>query len=185
MSWQTDDGKHEGWVAATFADGALGSGWGAPTAAQLGRQVRAEDHGVTVARIGDRYLPVAEWQYRPEAEVTGWVTACECGWRGEPWTRVTAPDDQDLAARRVYSPDVDGPQGFHDAGHAEWKEHIGPHEILTEIATLSHEHAEVGRRLAETVARARAGGASWAEVGSAAGMTRQSAHERWRSVSSV
>lgn len=171
MSWQTDDGKHEGWLAPTFTDGALGSGW--------------SHQGVMVTRIGERELEYEQWQHRPEAEVTGWVTACECGWRGLPWTRVTAPDDQDLAARRVYSPDADEPQGVHDASHAEWKEHVSPHEILTEVAALSREHAEVGRRLAEAVARARAAGASWTDVGGAAGMTRQSAHERWRSASSA
>ncbi|WP_345054267.1 hypothetical protein [Arthrobacter methylotrophus] len=35
------------------------------------------------------------------------------------------------------------------------------------------------RKLARTVVAARAVSASWADIGRAAGMTRQAAHERW------
>lgn len=40
-------------------------------------------------------------------------------------------------------------------------------------------HAATARALDEAVQRARAAGASWAAIGQAARMTRQSAHERW------
>lgn len=189
MTWQTDDGKHEGWVAPTFADGGIGSGWAGPAPG-------TGNGGVLVARIGDRELDYDDWQYRPEAEVTGWVMACNCNpdprrWRGkrvllgQPWTRVTSPAEQDLAARRVYSPGGDygdGPREIEDACHAEWRAHVRPDEVLAEVSTLAAEHADVGQRLAEVVGRARAVGVSWTDIGAAAGITRQSAHERWRHV---
>lgn len=178
MTWQTDDGKHEGWVAPTFADGGLGSGWGVAATGE-------GTAGVLVARIGDRELDSDDWQYRPEAEVTGWVMACDCGWRGQPWTRATSLADQDLAARRAYSPGDnygDGPREIEDACHTEWLAHIRPHQVLAEISTLTAEHADVDQRLADAVGRARAVGVSWTDIGAAAGITRQSAHERWRHV---
>lgn len=52
---------------------------------------------------------------------------------------------------------------------------------LTQVAALSALRAEVCQQLDEAVVTARAAGASWSEVGRAAGMTRQSAHERWAS----
>jgi len=183
MSWQTDDGKHEGWAAQTFADGGLGSGLGSPTARELGREPRAEDYGVLVSRIDGRELAYDDWQYRPEAEVTGWVSVCECGWRGTPWTRVTIPAEQNLTARRAYTVPGDlgdSPREVEDACHAEWKEHIRPHLVLAEVADLAEQHTDVGRRLADAVGRARAVGATWTDIGAAAGITRQSAHERWR-----
>lgn len=185
MGWTTDDGKHEGWAAPTFTDGALGSGWGAPPAERLGRELTAEDYGVLVAWIGQRELEYDEWQYRPEAEVTGWVAACGCGWRGTPWTRVADPAEQNVADRRAYSGGGDfdqAPREVEDACHAEWHEHVRPHQVLADIVGLADAHAEIGRRLADAVGRARAVGASWADIGAAAGMTRQSAHERWRNV---
>src|SRR5215207_5044816 len=106
MGWQTDDEKHEGWLAPTFADGGLGSGY--------------FSEGVLVARIGEQELEVEQWQYRPDDDVIGWLTVCECGWRGQPWTRVREAGEQDLAVRKVYSFDSFAPTPVDDAAHAEW-----------------------------------------------------------------
>lgn len=168
MTWELEDGQHEGFLAPTFADGGLGGG--------------SSSRGVNVTRIGDRDLPIEQWQDRPYADVIGWTTVCECGWRGPLWERVADPDEQDLAARKVYSEDGYG-DDLEATSHAEWKDHVRPFEGLGEIAALARQHATIGRQLADAVARARTGGASWADVGTAAGMTRQSAHERWRNVS--
>lgn len=40
-------------------------------------------------------------------------------------------------------------------------------------------HGEASEQLDQAVARARDYGASWADIGRAVGITRQSAHERW------
>jgi hypothetical protein len=177
MTWMTEDGTHEGWVAARFADGAISGGVG-----PAGYRVSYDADG---AEAWQR----EEW--RPDAAVVGWMGACTCGWRAEPWARVAAQAEEDLAARRAFGDylaedgrvlfDVDH-AAIADAVHGEWKRHIEPDVVLAEVAALAGEHAEVGRRLADAVGRARAVGASWTDIGAAAGITRQSAHERWRHV---
>lgn len=47
------------------------------------------------------------------------------------------------------------------------------------VAAAMDQVRERQRRLDDAVAVARAAGATWGEIGAAAGMTRQSAHERW------
>jgi hypothetical protein len=42
-----------------------------------------------------------------------------------------------------------------------------------------HASAQPPRRLGKTVAAAKSAGASWADIGRAVGISRQSAHERW------
>lgn len=58
---------------------------------------------------------------------------------------------------------------------------VGREVALAQVACFSVRRAEVCQQLTAAVAGARAAGASWSEVGRAAGMTRQSAHERWSS----
>jgi hypothetical protein len=110
------------------------------------------------------------------------VSVCECGWRGEAWTRVTDPADHCPDARRIHYPETDPPDEVEQAAHEEWRTHIGPEAALAEITDLAAEHARIGRDLAQAVDQARAAGAPWAAIGAAAGITRQSAHERWRHV---
>ena len=43
----------------------------------------------------------------------------------------------------------------------------------------AREYTQAGHRLDKTVAAAKAAGASWADIGRAVGISRQSAHERW------
>jgi hypothetical protein len=47
------------------------------------------------------------------------------------------------------------------------------------VEAAARDDAQAGRRLDKTVAAAKAAGATWADVGRAAGITRQAAHERW------
>jgi hypothetical protein len=123
MTWQTDDGRHEAWIAATFADGALGGGQDAD--------------GVIVTTVGGQELAYEQWQRRPDSEVTGWLILCGCGgWRGRPWFRVADPGEQDLAARRAHSPDCDPPGEVEDACHAEWtREHLWG-DLVDELTQL-------------------------------------------------
>ena len=46
-------------------------------------------------------------------------------------------------------------------------------------ASGPRQHNQAGHRLNKTVAAAKSVGASWADIGRAVGISRQSAHERW------
>ena len=72
-----------------------------------------------------------------------------------------------------------GDVGDEDAIHEEWKAHIAPSEAILGVEAAAREYAQAGQRLDKTVAAAKAAGASWADIGRAVGISRQSAHERW------
>jgi hypothetical protein len=112
MAGQIPRERHAGALAATFPDGGLG--WTYP------------DGHVLVTRIGDQSLPQGRWQLRPATEVTGWVEWCSCGWRGQPWIRVSEPGQQSLDNRRVYSPHPSPPpEQIGDACDKERSGHLG------------------------------------------------------------
>jgi len=169
MSYQSDDGLHEGWDAAEFPDGRFSVG-----SMNAGARVRFLD-------------PELDTDAEPDVldgrTAIGWRGVCTCGWRGPLWERVTDPPEHDLAARKVFDPDPsvwgDAPAGFlEDAIHREWLRHL-PSPSLAEVRAAAEDVHKADYRLDEAVARARADGHSWAEIGDAAGITRQSAHERW------
>jgi hypothetical protein len=175
MTWETEDGTHEGWVAPLFADGAISASSGFDT------------YTVSYDAAGASLFDRDEW--RPGAAVVGWVAACTCGWRGQPWLRAAELSDEDLAARRVYG-DYRADDGrllfdpeqatVSAAVRTEWQQHVEPDLLLAEIAELTEQRNDLDRRLAGTVAKARQAGSTWDAIGRAAGITRQSAHERWR-----
>lgn len=70
-----------------------------------------------------------------------------------------------------------------DIGRAEWLEHIRPEINLAAVRQAAEDHRLSGERLDHAVAGARAGGASWTDIGRAAGVARQTAHERWKALS--
>jgi len=125
-------------------------------------------------------VEVEEW--RSDAAVVGWVAGCECGWRGRPWTRVPSPELADRSARLLTTSgdfyDLDGPE--ETLVMDEWRTHIAPFRTIEAVEEAAARHAATGRALDEAVAAARAAGASWTDVGRAAGVSRQSAHVRWR-----
>jgi hypothetical protein len=153
-------------LGATFADGGVGSGYA------QGRTL--------VVRIGRRDLEPEEFRVRPDAEITGWVMSCSCGWRGEQWYRAEEPGHQDLRRRRVYSPHPSPPLEVIDQpASAEYGDHIKPvrDALLSELAAWRFVDES---RLLAVVGRARELGAEWTDIAAAAGMTRQAAYERWR-----
>ncbi|MDN5920815.1 MAG: hypothetical protein L0I76_37890 [Pseudonocardia sp.] len=106
--------------------------------------------------------------------MTGWRAACECGWRGEQfYPRAEWPTDLGVAPAAV--------DGFDEGGgcFAEWEAHLAGAVPELAVHDLTRAIARAQERLPEAVGRARAAGASWTRIGAAAGMTRQSAHERW------
>jgi hypothetical protein len=107
---------------------------------------------------------------------------CECGWRGPLWRKVTDPGQHDLAAHKVHDPSPsewgDPPSGLEDEIWREWSGHLPP-QSLADVREAAGDVHKAQDRLDEAVQRARADSCSWADIGDAAGITRQSAHERW------
>ncbi|WP_405180965.1 hypothetical protein OG225_07175 [Nocardia sp. NBC_01377] len=173
MGRETDDGRHEGVVVHVFADGWYGSGWGG------GPKV--------TERADDSQLHIDDWQTRSWDEVVAFRAICSdlshhskrC-WSGPTWTRVATAEEADPARRRVYAPD---PYGLDEAAEdqimVDWLNHIAPTRGTYEIELAAREVADAQIRLTDAVREARAAGASWEAIGTAAGMSRQSAHERW------
>lgn len=136
-------------------------------------------------------------QWRPDAAIVGYAAACDCRWRGRPWTRVHAataagaeaghsPEDGsvvDPGNRLIFQP---GPYGDLDeraerAVVDEWREHIRPFRALEEIEEASEKVVAATLELEDAVRTARAGNMTWADIGRAAGISRQAANERWAS----
>jgi hypothetical protein len=69
-----------------------------------------------------------------------------------------------------------------DLAWRDYRRHLAPDEALAAVAELTGQVNVGERQLDAAVATARAAGASWEAIGRAAGITRQSAHERWRDV---
>jgi len=162
MAWVTEDGTHEGYVGAELEGGRLAATYSAGVVEAWNARTQTFDAF-------------------PNNAVIGWVVACGCGWRGHRWDRVTDPDSADWATGRVYDTEGEGwaPPSVEDAGHEEWKQHADTIGWSDELELAAREADAARRRLNDAVAAARADGASWADIGRATGLTRQSAHERW------
>ncbi len=187
MGWLTEDGRHEGYLAPMFGDGQRGRGVTAgsvpPDEVVVGAETQREDGSWT-------------WPTRPSGEVTGWVVCCDCysntsfgapsSWIGPGFTRVPSKTLEDLPARRIFAADdhvayVSERDDVHDTAVELWRsEHTFGTDALTEVQAAAAAAAQAKLRLDAAVALARHSGASWADIGRAAGMTRQSAQERWR-----
>ena len=73
---------------------------------------------------------------------------------------------------------VDGPPAV--TPHlAAWEHATGVEEVLASLPRIAAAGAQVEQHLAGWVRKARALGATWARIGEALGMTRQSAWERF------
>lgn len=132
---------------------------------------------------------------RPSAEIVGWRLSCNCVRRSNSevstwsdpvqWTRVPSASLEDLDRHRVFASDTDvhadeRPQ-VAEAARAVWqREHLDPIDVDGEIRAAAEARRDADLRLGAAVAKARRLGRSWADIGAAAGMTRQSANERWR-----
>ncbi len=189
MGWLTDDGRHEGYLAPLFGDGQRGRLTSVGSIPQdevvVGAEVQGEDGSW-------------RWPTRPAGEVTCWVVCCDCyrnapfapagTWVGPVFTRVPSTTLENLGARRIFAADDDVAYVSErdDVQHAAvelWRsEHAFGIDALTEVEAATEAAAQAKLRLDAAVALARHSRTSWAAIGSAAGMTRQSAQERWRGV---
>lgn len=178
MSWMTDDGEHEGWVARILDDGREAHG---------STSRRRDDGSVEflelVAPVGGRW-PEREEQVSSD-RVCRWVVSCTCGWRGSSWERVSELHEASEAERREWREwrprgDVgDEPQHVEETAHTEWRRHLEPHEAAAAISRAAEAVALHQRELDAAVLDARRRGLSWEKIGGAAGISRQAAHERW------
>lgn len=196
MGWVTEDGLHEGWMAAEFADGTIAagiSGGGVP------------DDQIIIEQQWDEQT--RSWRYttRPAAEVIGWRIRCDCRyefgnrglipeaerWRSDLLPRVPSNALEDIAEGGIYAADEDIP-GVTTREDVDtlvqdrwWREHAGGQEALARVQHARKQFAAIEQELANAVAIARAAGASWDAIGRAVGISRQSAHERWRRLDPV
>ena len=99
-------------------------------------------HAPTSGQVRPEVIEGAE-EWRPDAEVVGWVAGCTCGWRGTPWTRVP-PGLADPAARRLATAGPVGRSGGRRRGPGvmtEWRRHIAGWQDLEEEATAAGQAA--------------------------------------------
>lgn len=170
MGWTSTDNNHEGYVAAIAPDGRLASGGVA--------------EGILVHGITGEYKPAGESDEEivPDDLIMSWRGACTCGRQGEVWQRVLTPSEADFASRKAYCRPGDAAYvslPVEDAVQDEWMIHIAPSQSILGVEAAAKEHRQSTHRLDKTVAAAKAAGASWADIGRAAGISRQAAHERW------
>jgi hypothetical protein len=172
-----DDGPCNGdRVRLTHCDGSTVEGvW------QDGTILRGDGivHSHTSGQVRREVIDQAE-QWRPDAAVVGWAAGCTCGWRGAPWTRVP-PELADPATRRLATagPWADLEAADENRVMTEWRRHIAGWQALEDVEEAATRQAAAARALDEAVRAALAAGASWADVGRAAGMTSGAATERW------
>lgn len=178
---ESDTHFHEAALVAVFDDG-------------------AESHGSTMIDGVDYEIVETgrhpdEDRRRPSAEIVGWLLSCDCRrWDSSEvstwtdpvqWARVPSATLEDLARHRVFAPDTDVHADERPevaaAAQAVWRrEHLDPIDVDGEIRAAAEARRDADARLDAAVAKARRLGRSWAYIGAAAGMTRQSANERWK-----
>lgn len=109
----------------------------------------------------------------PWDQVTTWRVGCVCGWSGGEQPAVTDPldgsrDCPDDLADRVFRP--------------QWQAHVAPTVALVDLEHLIGQLHTVQARIDDTVRLAHTGGASWAQIGRAAGLSKQGAQQRWATI---
>jgi len=168
MGWIRDGAyAHEGWVANVLADGRVaGSSTGGGV---IVTELTADDMVVEreVRRYpGSNYVEVVI----PWDQVLTWRVTCECGWTGP---HLPAYDDTTDGARDC--PETVEERDFYPA----WAAHVAPHAALSELDEMTDQLRDLEQQIAQKVLLARTGGASWTQIGRAAGLSKQGAQQRW------
>lgn len=118
----------------------------------------------------------------PWSEIIGWRVECACGWRGTTWRREEAvnddPDAEDVFPEHMLLPDG---STLEDAGEQEWSHHVRPLAATEDVRAAARTLGAAAAALDAAVMEARESDppATWEQIGRAAGITRQSAHDRW------
>lgn len=102
--------------------------------------------------------------------VVGWRSGCQCGWRG---TRLYLRSEWPATEYAL------APETVEKECRAEWERHL--HGVLPVLAIhdLARQIDQARDGLREAVHSARAAGASWTLIGSAAGISAAAAQRRW------
>jgi hypothetical protein len=169
MGWTAEGApEHEGWIASVLADGriAAGSCAGGVLVGELIAEDLASEREVHRYPGGDVDV-VVPWE-----QVTTWRLCCGCGWTGSERPAQNAPDEPGYRGCDA-SPDIEA------AFEAEWAAHVAPFTALEDLQQLTAQLHELQARIEDTVRTARSAGASWAQLGRAAGVSKQGAQQRW------
>lgn len=170
MGWIGGADGHGGWVANVLADGRVATG--------------SVSEGVTVPGVSVADV-VAGWEVRrypgsddvdvvvPWDLVATWRVSCVCGWSGGELPAVT--DTQD--GTRECPGDLEDRVFF-----SQWQAHIAPLVALVDLEQRVEQLRDIETRIADDVRLARAGGASWTQIGRAVGLSKQAALQRWGSI---
>lgn len=103
--------------------------------------------------------------------VIGWRSGCECGWRGARFfLRAEWPTTDEYAR---------APEEVEAHCMAEWERHLHVEMPVLAIHDLTRQIAQAQDDLVHAVGAARAADVPWTMIGEAAGLSGQSAHERW------
>ncbi len=168
MRWTREGAHdHEGWVANVLADGRVSAS--VTGAGVIVHELTADD--VVAEREVRRYDGSDDVDVViPWDQVATWRVMCQCGWTGEQLPAYDNPTDRTR----------DCPEALEDSVFAPaWDAHVAPHVALHDVEQLSEQLRELEQRIADRVQLAKAGGASWTQVGRAAGLSKQGAQQRW------
>lgn len=168
MGWLSEDADdHEGGVVNVLLDGRVADGGVSEGVVVDGVTAADVAAGREVRRYpgSDEVDVIVAWD-----QVATWRVRCVCGWTGGELPAVTdteygTRDCPDELADRVFRP--------------QWQAHIAPIVALAELEQLVEQLRSIQDRVDETVRRARNGGASWAQIGRAAVLSKQGAQQRW------
>lgn len=156
MSWQTVDGSHKGYVSIEVPDGRR------VTAVEDDRLVLDDASSVSIS------------------ETIGWLARCTCDWKAPLMIRRLTDRSVSPGPDQVYDPEGGpAPKWVEDNFYTEWLDHVRP-TSLDLVRRAAHEAEAADRRLDDAVAATRNCGVSWSDIGEAVGISRQSAHTRWR-----
>lgn len=158
MTWDYD--SHEGYAATIVAG------------------------GLEVISYVSEGMQLKDGTYVADSDTFGWRTQCTCGWKAPLMFERVADPSAKLGVRQVFDPKGgEAPAEISNLCRTEWLDHIRPEMDLAEVRQAAQDHRLSAERLDAAVAKARGHGASWSDVGKAVGIARQTAHERWKTLS--
>lgn len=167
MSRQTDDGAHEGYVQSELAgawpgdDGALFAHWDDTTGSwwtSTWTSTRPVGTGRYRAACDARE---GSWEHAREVRCRHW-----CG----PIVTLEVPSDSLTEYTVEQEAEV----------LLAWREHVAADRVLDAVFAAWRALGEADATLHDSVRAARREGRTWDEIGRVLGITRQSAHERFR-----